>query len=253
MTFDLTEMLQDWDYKPGQVVARRFQGKDGEKIQLRVDLGILQMNVLGRPDGKKPMGYESWFHFYRKRSEQASTSADSENPDFALGSEECGRLQQESIQYHHRYICFFQLKDYEAVERDCARNLEVFSFVDRFAESDDLSWSVVQFTPQLTMMRTRARGEARLQESDRDAALIAIEAGITELAEFYRDHEREELIEQSGEILSLRGWLDEIRRKPPQNEIERLRFALAEAIRIEDYETAAEVRDQLRKLQASES
>jgi len=24
--------LQDWDYKPGQVVARRFQGKDGEKI-----------------------------------------------------------------------------------------------------------------------------------------------------------------------------------------------------------------------------
>ena len=46
MTFDLTEMLQDWDYKPGQVVARRFQGKDGEKIQLRVDLGILQMNVL---------------------------------------------------------------------------------------------------------------------------------------------------------------------------------------------------------------
>ncbi|MEY3546311.1 MAG: UvrB/uvrC motif, partial [Verrucomicrobiota bacterium] len=37
------------------------------------------------------------------------------------------------------------------------------------------------------------------------------------------------------------------------NEIERLRFALAEAIRIEDYETAAEVRDQLRKLQASES
>jgi len=199
------------------------------------------------------MGRESWFHFYRKRSEQAPTGADGENPDFTLGSEECGRLQQESIQYHHRYICFFQLKDYEAVERDCARNLEVFSFVDRFAESDDLSWSVVQFTPQLTMMRTRARGEARLQESDRDSAMVAIEAGITELAEFYRDHEREELIEQSGEVLSLRGWLDEIRRKPPQNEIERLRFALAEAIRIEDYETAAEVRDQLRKLQASES
>ena len=42
-------------------------------------------------------------------------------------------------------------------------------------------------------------------------------------------------------------------RKPPQNEIERLRFALAEAIRIEDYEKAAEVRDQLRKLQASET
>jgi hypothetical protein len=253
MTFDLTDMLQDWDYKPGQVVARRFQGKDGEKIQLRVDLGILQMNVDGRPDGKKPMGHESWFHFYRKRAEQAPADADGENSDFILGSEECGRLQQESIQYHHRYICFFQLQDYAAVERDCARNLEVFSFVDRFAESDELAWSVVQFTPQLTMMRTRARGEARLHQSDRDGAVVAIEAGLAELADFYRAHDREELVEQSGEIQSLKAWLEEIRTRPPQNEIERLRVALAEAIRIEDYEKAAEVRDQLRKLQASET
>ena len=117
----------------------------------------------------------------------------------------------------------------------------------------DRSGSVVQFTPQLTMMRTRARGEGCLQKSDREAALVAIESGIAELSEFYREHEREELIDQSGEIQSLRAWLDEIRTKPPQNEIERLRFALAEAIRIEDYEKAAEVRDQLRKLQASET
>ena len=65
--------------------------------------------------------------------------------------------------------------------------------------------------------------------------------------------DREEQIEQCGEVLSLRGWLDELRHRPPQNELERLRFALAEAIRIEDYETAARVRDQLRRLQASET
>jgi hypothetical protein len=118
MSFDLTAMLQDWEYKPGQVVARRFQGKDGEKIQLRVDLGILQMNALGRPDGRKPLGHESWYHVYRRRMEQAPAAADGADPDFVLGSEECGRLQQEAIQYHHRYICFFQLGDHEAVERD---------------------------------------------------------------------------------------------------------------------------------------
>lgn len=253
MSFDLTGMLQDWEYKPGQVVARRFQGKDGEKIQLRVDLGILQMNAEGRPDGKKPMGHESWFHFYRRRMEQAPAGADGEEPEFALGAEECGRLQQEAIQYHHRYICFFQLCDYGAVERDCARNLEVFDFVDRFAESDELSWSVVQFTPQLLMMRTRARGAASLERGDRDGAAAAIAEGLDQLADFHREHDREELIEQSGEVQSLRGWLDEIRLKPPQNEIDRLRSALDEAIRIEDYETAARVRDQLRRLQASET
>jgi hypothetical protein len=253
MSFDLTAMLQDWEYKPGQVVARRFQGKDGEKIQLRVDLGILQMNALGRPDGRKPLGHESWYHVYRRRMEQAPAAADGGDPDFVLGSEECGRLQQEAIQYHHRYICFFQLGDHEAVERDCARNLEVFGFVDRFAESDELSWSVVQFTPQLLMMRTRARGAACLERGDRDGAMAAIETGLEELAEFHREHDREEQIEQCGEVLSLRGWLDELRTRPPQNELERLRFALAEAIRIEDYETAARVRDQLRRLQASET
>ncbi|MBM3848740.1 MAG: hypothetical protein FJ396_00905 [Verrucomicrobia bacterium] len=253
MSFDLTAMLQDWEYKPGQVVARRFQGRDGEKIQLRVDLGILQMNAEGRPDGRKPMGHESWFHFYRKRAEQAPADADGENSDFVLGSEECGRLQQEAIQYHHRYICFFQLADYPAVERDCARNLEVFGFVDRFAESDELSWSVVQFTPQLLMMRTRARGAACLERGDRAGAMAAIETGLDELVGFHGDHDREEQAEQCGEVLSLRGWLEELRRRPPQNELERLQSALAEAIRIEDYETAARVRDQLRRLQASET
>lgn len=83
--------------------------------------------------------------------------------------------------------------------------------------------------------------------------MAAIETGLEELAEFHREHDREEQIDQCGEVLSLRGWLDELRSRPPQNELERLRFALAEAIRIEDYETAARVRDQLRKLQASET
>jgi protein-arginine kinase activator protein McsA len=57
----------------------------------------------------------------------------------------------------------------------------------------------------------------------------------------------------SGEISSLRAWLEEIRERRPLTEIEKLQRALDEAIRVEDYERAAEVRDQMRKLQASES
>ena len=42
MNFDISHLLSHWDYQPGQVVVRKFTGKDGaEKIQLRVDLGIL--------------------------------------------------------------------------------------------------------------------------------------------------------------------------------------------------------------------
>ncbi len=247
MNFDLTELLQEWEYKPGQVVARRFQGKDGEKIQLRVDLGILQMNAEGRPDGKKPLGNESWYQVYRKRSAKAEAEGDGKK-EFTLGSEECSRIQQEAIQYHHRYICFFQLQDFQAVERDCARNLEVFDFVDEFAESDDMAWGIIQITPQLLMMRTRARSEARLAAKEHRLALAAVEEGLTAIEEFYRENEREDLAEQSGELQSLRHRLEELRKQPPEDELERLRMDLAEAIRLEDYERAAEVRDRLRKL-----
>lgn len=244
MKYDITELLQEWDYKPGQVIARRFTAKDGDKVQLRVDLGVLQMNVEGRPDGKKPLGSESWFHVYQKRAAAAAESGQ----EFHLGTEDCSRLQQEAIQYHHRYICFFQLQDFEGVERDCARNLEVFEFVDAHAESDDLAWGLIQFTPQLLMMQTRARCEDHLKAKRHQSAILAVEDGVAAIEAFYRKQEREDLLEQSGELASLRHRLEEVRRQPPEDPLERLRMDLAEAIRQEDYERAAQVRDQLRKL-----
>jgi len=157
----------------------------------------------------------------------------------------------------------------------------VFEFVDEYAQSDDLAWTILQFTPQLLMMRTRGRGMAALRDKEPEQAVGLIEEGIDVLEEFYRSSGRENLVEDSGEIGSLRHWLEEIKVKnpggetatgessdlPPEadaaatasqaaagiNQLEKLKSALAEAIRLEDYEKAAAVRDQLRKLQASES
>jgi UvrB/uvrC motif len=253
MSFDITELLANWDYQPGQVVARRFQGQDGtEKVQLRVDLGVLQMNATGRPDGKRPMGHGSWFEFQQDRLRKHRREH-GDDEEFSLDGEACAKLQQEAIQYHHRYICFFQLEDFAAVEGDCERNLKVFEFVAEFAESDELAWSLLQFAPQLIMMRTRARGTAALRKKKFANAVKAIEEGMEELEAFYRDNEREELLENSGEIASLKHWLEEVRTRKPLTEIEKLQRALDEAILQEDYEKAAKVRDQMRKRQASDT
>ena len=80
------------------------------------------------------------------------------------------------------------------------------------------------------------------------SAITAVEEGLVAIEEFYRENEREDLMEQSGELQSLRHRLEELRRQPPEDELERLRMDLAEAIRLEDYERAAAVRDRLRKL-----
>ena len=47
-------MLRGWDYEPGTLNVRKVNGMDGEpKLQMRLDLGLLQMEMNGRPDGRR--------------------------------------------------------------------------------------------------------------------------------------------------------------------------------------------------------
>ena len=65
MSSDLTSILEDWPYEPGQINVRLIEGDQGDpKIQMRLDLGILQMEVSGRPDGQRPNGCESLLEYF---------------------------------------------------------------------------------------------------------------------------------------------------------------------------------------------
>jgi hypothetical protein len=253
MNFDISSLLGDWEYRPGQIDVRKFKGKDGrEKIQLRVDLGLLQMNAHGRPDGKKPYGHESLLQYHEARLAKHLKAHDGKDDDFQIGSEECSRLQQEAIQYHHRYICLFQLEDFAGVIRDTERNLQVFDFVEQYAAPPEIAAALQNFRPQLMMMQTRAKGSQALNADDHVQAIEWITRGLEELREFYRKHSRSDLVDQSGEIQSLESWLNELQASRPLTKRERLERALSEAVRREDYERAAKVRDSLRNLKSSQ-
>jgi hypothetical protein len=249
MNFDISHLLDRWEYRPGQVMVRRFVGKDGlEKIQLRVDLGLLQMNAEGRPDGKRPMGYPSLFEFFLSKQAQSEISRKEEEPEFTLNADDCSRLQLEAFQYHHRYICLLQLEDYDAVLRDTERNLKLFDFVDEHAESEELSWSFQQFSPQVIMIQTRARAAKKLETKDFGAAIDEIDKGLQELRDFYTEYSRTEMIDQSPEVLSLQHWAEELNKHRPLTKREQLEAELDEAVKKEDYEAAAKVRDALKNL-----
>ena len=248
MNFDISDLLTSWEYQAGQIVVRRFQGRDGnDKIQLRVDLGLLQMNAIGRPDGKQPFGHETLFEHYQARLEKHRDEHDGLEEGFKLDAEDCSKLQQEAIQFHHRYICLFQLKDFPGVIRDTQRNLKVFDFVETYAETPELAWSVQQLRPQLLMMLIRAQATLALESQDHSSAIRAVEEGIERVREFFTRLDRPDLAEQSGEIHSLELYLQEIRSTRPLSERERIENALNEAVRREDYEKAAQYRDQLKK------
>jgi hypothetical protein len=253
MDFDISHLLNQWEYQAGQVVARRFKAKNGqEKIQLRLDLGLLQMNAEGRPDGKRPFGRESLYEHYRARLQKYVAAHDSSDEGFKLNAEDCTRLQLEALQYHHRYVCLLQLEDYAAVIRDAGRNLAVFDFVSKHAECEELAWSLQQFRPQLLMILTRARAAQALETDDYASAVREVEEGLEAIRTFFQEHARAEAAETSGEVLSLQNWLEEIRARRPLSPKERLERALSDAINSEDYERAARVRDALRNLKPAE-
>ncbi|MEO6740139.1 MAG: UvrB/UvrC motif-containing protein [Chthoniobacteraceae bacterium] len=242
MSFDLSDLLRDWPYEPGQLQVRKITGSDGrEKLQLRLDMGVLQMEMAGRPDGREPHGVESELEFQMDRAEQGGK-------DFELSEDDVGELQAEGVQYYHRYLALFQLGDWQSVIRDTKRNLDMFAFVAKHAPDEEAAWGVLQFRPYVMMMNTRAKANLAIEKDDVDAAIKLVEKGIVGIEKFVKDHNREGEADTS-EIKSLSDWLGELRTLKPLTPVEKLNRELERAVEDEKYERAAELRDALKAMQ----
>lgn len=246
MSLDLNDLLHDWPHEPGMIKVRKILGSDGrEKLQLRIDLGLIQMETTGRPDGLEPHHCESLLEFHQTRARRSEKKGD----PFVLTADEVGELQQEGIQYYHRYISFFQLSDYLSVIRDTQRNLEMFDFVGKYAEHEELMQSVEQFTPYVLMMNTRARASIEIEREEFATAVKKVEAGMEKIRAFYAEIENPEAAANSPELGFLGEWLEEIRAKQPLTKVEKMQREMDKAIAAEAYERAAELRDQIKAQQ----
>lgn len=246
MSKDITRILEGWEYKPDEIRVRRIMGTDGKpKIQMRVDMGLIQMELAGRPDGKRPYGQESLLEYYLFAIQEHKARYGTDE-DFRLDAEDCAKLQLEAIQYYYRYLSCFSLEEYEAVARDTERNLRVFDLVKRYAADEQYKWAFEQYRPYVIMMHTRAKGALSLRRKDYREALLRIEAGIRAIERFFEEYDRTDLIEESREIHFLEHWAEEIERNRPRSRVERLQEALQTAIEREEYERAMELRDRIR-------
>jgi hypothetical protein len=249
MSLDINTILKEWPHEPGMIKVRKISGFDGRDIlQLRIDLGVLQMETSGRPDGQRPHGCESLLAYHQNRAELAEASGDT----YELTPEECSELQQEGIQYYHRYISLFQLNEYAGVIRDTQRNLDLFSFVEEHSERDEVIWNFQQFRPYVLMMNTRAKASIFLNEGKFAEAMREIEKGRDAIVEFFQRSNFPELATKSSEIAFLEEWLEEVRAKRPLSKLEIMQREMESAIASELYERAAELRDAIKLLKSGE-
>jgi hypothetical protein len=241
---DIQAIIDGWDYEPGSVSVRIVRGRDGrEKVQMRIDLGLMQMELDGRPDGTRPHGAESLLDHVEAK---AARKADADN--YRLTDDDCAELLREGVQYYYRYLSFFHLGRFDLAERDTRRNLRLFDFVRKHAPSDQHKWQFDQYRPYVTMMNTRARAASLCEAKRFREALEIVGEGIQQIRQFLEEYELQEQEDECMELVFLKQWHDEIERNRPLDRGEKLQRQLDRAIREENYERAARLRDQLRKL-----
>jgi hypothetical protein len=252
---DISKTLEGWDYDPDRISVRIVKGDDGrEKIQLRLDLGLLQMEFDGRPDGKRAGGCASWLEFYQRKQQDQ----EAENPDgtpFVLESEDCVRLLREGVQYYHRYISFWHLERYELCARDTSRNLRLFAFVREHAQNTKDKLQFDQWRPYVTMMHARAVATPLVGLKEYGAALGAVDAGIRAIRGFLKEYDQLQNAENCSELVYLLRWREEISSKHsggdpadiPYDPLVRLQADLEDAVSEERFEDAARLRDTIRQ------
>ncbi|NLE36984.1 MAG: hypothetical protein GX621_03070 [Pirellulaceae bacterium] len=259
MSDDISRILREWEFDPNTVTTRVIRGEDGrERVQLRVDLGLLQMEMDGRPDGLRPENHESWFEYYQ-RLQEAHDEAHLDSPPFELDRDACQRLWIESVQYYHRYLCFWHLRKYELCARDTRRNLRLFAFVREHARNDRAKLQFDQWRPYVLMMHARAVATPLAALREFDAAIVAVESSIDGINEFIEEYQQEDRADECAELVELQKWHQSLVRERDsflaargERTAEMLRRKLQEAVESEEFEEAARIRDEIRRLDSGD-
>lgn len=247
MSKDISNILKTWEFSTENGFVRRIIGNDGrEKIQRRIDLGVIQMESEDRPDGVTPYGFPSLYDYLKKLSEEYRENPTGE--EFEVSPDDCNALQAEALLYYQRRLCFFELQDYTSAARDARRNLEVFAFIRRYAEREEDAMKVDQFRGFVIYHRVKAEVLGCLEKKEYDFALSYIDHAERELMDFYTGYGKGDEFEEGDEYKQLEMWRDQIERLRPLSHLEILQNELTEAVAREEYERAAEIRNEIQRL-----
>lgn len=233
----LDHLLADWPFSTGQLLVRQVEGADGRDVlQMRVDMGILQMETTGRPDGVKPEGFDTYYDYLVSLSFQ-------EGESFQLDEERCLEIDREFYQFYHRRICWLTLKRYAEAAKDAEHTLALMDFSSSFAPEPQ--WALVheQYRPFVMFHRIQSLALIELESSQPELAVRTIDQGLESLAKVFEEYEATEQFDEDifvGKLREMRSAVKEHYDLGPS-----LAEQLAKAIAAEQYELAAELRDRM--------
>lgn len=245
MRRDIDDALQGWPYdpEPGEVVARKLRARDGrEVLQIRIELGLIQMEVEGRPDGTRPHQCPTYLSYLEGRAKAAGRRT-----GWSMSAEQCAEADREFAQFYHRRVAWLALHSYERALSDADHTLALMDFVKGHANDAEYVAAHERFRGLVLFHRTQAAAALALERRRPDEAIDAVREGIAQISAFHQswtaEVERDETPNESL-IEQLRVLEVEIRKNFSVEKT--LREQLDEAVADEDYELAARLRDKIR-------
>ena len=240
---DLKTLLESWPYDPDDCVRVVILTNGREVMQVRLPLGIEQYEIDGRPDGQRPHDAESALDYHLDRSKNIGDSA------FELSPDDCVELFNEGVLYYYRYLHLFQINDWRRTLRDTDRNLVLFDFVSRHATREEDKHYLEQWRPYVIRINAVAAAMLELADDCHQKALLIVKTAADKIEALPEIDEDTFKFERQRSLDALHDLADQIEKTMPQTELEKLETQLHEAVTAEHYEQAAQLRDQIRRLQ----
>ena len=256
MSEDIGRILRSWEYDPQNSIRKVIDSDGVEKIQVRVDQGafqgVLQMELDGRPDGKRPHNQAFAFDYYKETLRRHAAAGDA--PDtFRLDPEACKEIFDESRRVYERYVFLLQIQDYARVIRDTERNMEVFRFVKKYAETEEDRTALEKWWPYIIRIHAVARVMVAIQNEDFDRATRVVKEAEEKIDNLPETEAEEFEVEKKRSLKALGELTEEIRGKQPASREDILKQELADAVEQENFEKAARLRDEIREMEEQES
>jgi hypothetical protein len=250
MRRDLDDVIQGWPYdpEPGEILAREIRARDGRTVlQVRVELGVLQLEVGGRPDGHRPHGFATYLDYLRHCAAGRGQAPGGKSPPWMMTAAQCNEADREFVQFNHRRVAWLALRRYDKAIQDADHTLALMDFIQRHGDEETFIASHEQLRGPVLFHRTQAATILALERRRYEDAIDALREGIDCLNahqhSWWDQHEPDES-PNPALVDHLRNFEQEIR---SNYRVEKtLREQLDEAVAREDYEAAARLRDRIK-------